>query len=238
VGEPERTAISAKVLVSSKEPEIGDLLKLILSRFGVTVRVEPLGYESGLARIESIVATGEKELPDLIVLDSEHLSDEQFYRVRASPMLRETPILFIDCKPHNLVDKQAKRLGVNGYVMMPFGPQEILTAVQAVLRGETYYPPLPETSPSDILQQRIREVLSEDLLKILRCPYCATDKTHGVSEDAGQLELIQDCWLVCREPGCSRKYPVRDGMPVMLIEEGDKWINVAENDLPIPPPPE
>jgi len=144
VGEPERTGTSAKVLVSPKEPEMGDLLKLILSRFGVTVRVEPLGYESGLARIESIVATGEEELPDLIVLDSEFLSDEQFYRLRASPMLRETPILFMDCKPHKLVDKQAKRLGVSGYILEPFDPQEVLTAVQAVLRGETYYPPLPQ----------------------------------------------------------------------------------------------
>jgi uncharacterized protein YbaR (Trm112 family)/CheY-like chemotaxis protein len=217
---------------------MGDLLKLILGRFGMTVCVEPLGYESGLARIESIVATGEEELPDLIVLDSEFLSDEQFYRLKASPMSREIPILFMDCKPHKLVDKQAKRLGVDGYILEPFTPQQILTAVQAVLRGETYYPPLPETSSSGILQQKIQEVASKDLLKILRCPYCATGRTRGVSDDVGRLELIQDCWLVCREPGCSRKYPVRDGIPVMLVEEGDKWVNVAENDLPVPPPPE
>jgi len=26
-------------------------------------------------------------------------------------------------------------------------------------------------------------------------------------------------------------------IPVMLIEEGDKWVKVAESDLPVPPPP-
>jgi hypothetical protein len=42
------------------------------------------------------------------------------------------------------------------------------------------------------------------------------------------------CWLVCQEPDCGRKYPIRDDIPVMLIEEGDKWIHVAVEDLPVP----
>jgi len=28
-----------------------------------------------------------------------------------------------------------------------------------------------------------------------------------------------------------------DDIPVMLIDEGDKWVKVAETDLPVPPPP-
>jgi uncharacterized protein YbaR (Trm112 family) len=43
---------------------------------------------------------------------------------------------------------------------------------------------------------------------------------------------------VCQEFDCGRKYPIRDDIPVMLIEEGDKWINVAVEDLPVPPPAE
>jgi len=27
-----------------------------------------------------------------------------------------------------------------------------------------------------------------------------------------------------------------DDIPVMLIEEGDKWINTADDKLPVPPP--
>jgi len=52
------------------------------------------------------------------------------------------------------------------------------------------------------------------------------------------LKLVKDTWLVCQEPQdyCGRKYPILDDIPVMLIEEGDKWVSVAEADLPVPPP--
>jgi uncharacterized protein YbaR (Trm112 family) len=74
-------------------------------------------------------------------------------------------------------------------------------------------------------------MISEDLLEILRCPNC-------VQEREGMLKLVKDSWLVCQEPQdyCGRKYPILDDIPVMLIEEGDKWVSVAEADLPVPPP--
>ncbi len=72
-------------------------------------------------------------------------------------------------------------------------------------------------------------MISQDLLEILRCPDC-------VREKEGLLELAHDTWLVCTEPDCKRKYPIRDDIPVMLIDEGDKWVDVAVDDLPVPPP--
>jgi hypothetical protein len=72
-------------------------------------------------------------------------------------------------------------------------------------------------------------MISPDLLEILRCPHCVRDKE-------GMLALVRETWLVCQEPDCRRKYPIRDDIPVMLIEEGTKWIGVAEKDLPVPPP--
>ena len=45
------------------------------------------------------------------------------------------------------------------------------------------------------------------LLEILACPACKTQVT---------LEAEQ---LVCGQ--CHRRYPIRDGIPVMLIEEAD-----------------
>jgi uncharacterized protein YbaR (Trm112 family) len=32
------------------------------------------------------------------------------------------------------------------------------------------------------------------------------------------------------------KYPIRDGIAIMLIEEGEKWRHTAEAALPVPPP--
>jgi uncharacterized protein YbaR (Trm112 family) len=71
-------------------------------------------------------------------------------------------------------------------------------------------------------------MLNQELLDILRCPDCVHDKD-------GLLDLYRESWLICQD--CGRKYPIVDGIPVMLIEEGDKWVKVAENDLPVPPPP-
>lgn len=70
-------------------------------------------------------------------------------------------------------------------------------------------------------------MVSQELLDILRCPAC-------VQEEEGLLELVRDSWLVCQD--CGRKYPIRDDIPVMLIDEGDRWVEVAVADLPVPPP--
>lgn len=70
-------------------------------------------------------------------------------------------------------------------------------------------------------------MVSQELLDILRCPNC-------VREREGLLDYYKESWLICQD--CDRKYPIRDDIPVMLIDEGDKWIEVAVDDLPVPPP--
>ncbi len=74
-------------------------------------------------------------------------------------------------------------------------------------------------------------MISPDLLEILRCPHC-------VREKPGLLKLEKDFWLVCQEADCGRKYPIRDDIPVMLIDEGTKWMKTSVADLPVPPPKE
>ena len=71
--------------------------------------------------------------------------------------------------------------------------------------------------------------LSSELLEILRCPACAPQ-----GEDAGHLALTKEAWLVCKS--CGRKYPVRENIPVMLIEEGDRWQDTPVDALPATPP--
>src|SRR5688572_7312479 len=70
-------------------------------------------------------------------------------------------------------------------------------------------------------------MISQTLIEILRCPNCV--RTTG-----GELKLHKDAWFICKD--CGRKYPIVDDIPVMLIEEGDKWTNVADAELPVPPP--
>ena len=65
-------------------------------------------------------------------------------------------------------------------------------------------------------------MVSQDLLDILRCPACVSGPNRREGPDPGRLELLNGVWLVCQEEGCNRKYPIRDDIPIMLIEEGDK----------------
>lgn len=50
-------------------------------------------------------------------------------------------------------------------------------------------------------------MISKDLLDILACPLCKTE-VH-VEEDR----------IVCAK--CGRRYPIRDDIPVMLVEEAE-----------------
>ena len=76
--------------------------------------------------------------------------------------------------------------------------------------------------------------ISLDLLEILRDPQAIQEGArHGA--DPGRLELVRGSWLVSADTGY--KYPIRDGIPVMLIEEGARWKDTPVDALPVPPPP-
>lgn len=68
----------------------------------------------------------------------------------------------------------------------------------------------------------------DELLAILVCPACK-----------GALRLERQTWLVCQNPECHRKYPIRDGIPILLVEEGDRYADVPVEALqPAGPPPQ
>ena len=60
----------------------------------------------------------------------------------------------------------------------------------------------------DLWQKKLMSV-SPELLEILRCPQCRSE----VRIDDAQTRLK------CVNPDCSLVYPIRDEIPVMLIEE-------------------
>jgi uncharacterized protein YbaR (Trm112 family) len=80
---------------------------------------------------------------------------------------------------------------------------------------------MPDTAP-----------IHPDLLTNLRDPKAIQDA--GGAGDPGRLTLVHGCWLVSADTGY--KYPIRDGIPVMLIEEGARWKDTPIDRLPVPPP--
>lgn len=62
----------------------------------------------------------------------------------------------------------------------------------------------------EIDETKLGGEVSQDLLDILVCP-----------DDKQELEYVDGKWLVCH--ACGRQYPIVDGIPVMLIEVGDKY---------------
>lgn len=53
-------------------------------------------------------------------------------------------------------------------------------------------------------------MLDKELLEILACPKCKAE-----------VEL-KDNKIVCKNPKCGLKYPIKDGIPIMLIDEAEK----------------
>ena len=53
-------------------------------------------------------------------------------------------------------------------------------------------------------------MIDKELLEILACPKCKVPvKLEGEK-------------LVCQNAACGLRYPIRDGIPVMLIDEAEK----------------
>jgi hypothetical protein len=70
----------------------------------------------------------------------------------------------------------------------------------------------------------------EDLIKHLRCP-----------DDRGELDHYGQVVLACKK--CGKAYPVRDGIPVMLVDEevqaeGARALEKAKAETPEPAPPD
>ena len=55
-----------------------------------------------------------------------------------------------------------------------------------------------------------KQIIDQELLDILCCPACKTD-----------VKLVEEK-LICQNPKCGLKYPIRDGIPIMLIDEAER----------------
>ena len=122
-----------RILCIEDEPEMIDLIRLILNRHGFDVQGAGGGVE-GLSKAQ-------KELPDLILLDL-MMPDmdgwEVYQQLQANENTKEIPVIVVTAKAQE-VDKV---LGlhvakVDDYISKPFSPQALLESVQGVLAKTT-----------------------------------------------------------------------------------------------------
>lgn len=118
-----------KVVCVEDEPEIIDLIRLILGRKGFDLSGATGGQE-GLDMIRKVK-------PDLVLLDL-MMPDmdgwEVYQQMKADPDLKNIPVIVVTAKAQSIDKILGLHIAkVDDYVTKPFGPQELLQSVERVL---------------------------------------------------------------------------------------------------------
>lgn len=117
-----------KVLLVDDEPSVLRSTALLLSE---------LGYDTATtSEPERVVDTLRAERPDVLLQDVRMPGldlDELVRRVRADPDVGGTPVLLFSASMD--LPEVSARVGANGYLEKPFRPDEVVRAIEEVLRG-------------------------------------------------------------------------------------------------------
>lgn len=121
------------VVCIEDEPEMIDLVKLILSRKGIQV-VGAIGGREGLEAIQN-------EKPDLVLLDL-MMPDmdgwEVYQKMKADDSTKGIPVIVVTAKAQSIDKVLGLHIAkVDDYITKPFGPQELLESVEQVLGRQT-----------------------------------------------------------------------------------------------------
>jgi len=120
---------SVRVVCIEDEPEMIDLVRLILSREGFDVVGAPGGIE-GLNVIEDLQ-------PQLVLLDL-MMPDmdgwEVYQRMKANPNTSHIPVIVVTARAQSIDKVLGLHIAkVDDYITKPFGPAELLNSVAKVL---------------------------------------------------------------------------------------------------------
>ncbi len=120
------------VLYIEDEPELINLIKLILRRAGYEVIGATDGAE-GLSRVRELK-------PDLVLLDlmlPVMSGWEVYWQMKADEELKDIPVIIVTVRA-GLMDRRLalETAAVDGYVTKPFRPQDILVDISKVLSRE------------------------------------------------------------------------------------------------------
>jgi two-component system response regulator VicR len=117
------------VVCIEDEPEMIDLVKLILGRKGFDL-VGAVGGREGLETVRRLK-------PDLVLLDL-MMPDmdgwEVYQQMKADDELKDVPVIVVTAKAQSIDKVLGLHIAkVDDYVTKPFGPQELLQSVNKVL---------------------------------------------------------------------------------------------------------
>ncbi|HXF86209.1 MAG TPA: response regulator [Anaerolineales bacterium] len=120
------------ILCIEDEPEMIDLIRLILGRRGFEVKGATGGIE-GLRMIR-------QEKPDLILLDL-MMPDmdgwEVYQQIKADESTRHIPVIVVTAKAQSIDKVLGLHIAkVDDYIAKPFSPQDLLNSVEKVLRAK------------------------------------------------------------------------------------------------------
>jgi DNA-binding response OmpR family regulator len=125
VTEPDRAA-AMSVLVIEDDDDIGKALETLLSREGYQAMVETDG-RAGLRRFHT-------DSPDLVILDVGLPSLDGWTLLERIRELSAAPVLMLTARGGESDKVRGLRGGADDYLTKPFGNQELLARVEAVLR--------------------------------------------------------------------------------------------------------
>ena len=109
--------------------------KLAMKTLSVILEREGYKTETAADGNEAIMLI-QKNVYDLILVDI-HLpyhSGLELVRYLRSDLKKETPVLIVTAFSDPQMQKQAGELGINGYVVKPFNPSDIIRQIRAILK--------------------------------------------------------------------------------------------------------
>jgi two-component system, OmpR family, response regulator VicR len=121
--------LGKNILCIEDEPEMIDLIRLILGRRGFKVS----GAAGGKAGLQAV----RDELPDLVLLDL-MMPDmdgwEVYQQMKAEEQTRQIPVIVVTARAQSIDKVLGIHIAkVDDYIAKPFSPQELLTSVEKVL---------------------------------------------------------------------------------------------------------
>jgi DNA-binding response OmpR family regulator len=117
---------AARVLVIDDEPDIRKLVAHLLRRAGHEVSEA----ENGRAGLRALHAFP----PDLVLLDVSMPDMDGWQTLERIRDLSDVPVLMLTARGDELERVRGLQAGADDYVVKPFGRQELLARVQAILR--------------------------------------------------------------------------------------------------------